>query len=361
MKVFLSYSHSDKKFVTKLAKDLRDRGVVPWFDEWEMSPGDSLSRRIQEGIEESSMFLVILSSTSLSSRWCQKELDAADMIEVKKGRKFVIPVLYEECQLPPFIRAKMYADFSSDYDNGLKKLIKALPITNYRELDVQCPHCGAISRQRIRKATVAEMEHKPDDCKKCGIRYFIHISEGETGYFTTKTDTNDYGIHPTKGLELIDATRWALRKKQAWVPPKQLGGMIELMKETEGCLIRNNEILTPALLLSAMIKSDNIALYCVTRQSVRMFITVLQHARYFIGEKKKRINFKDKYTNPVDRDRVVEGYVRGCLFKLKTSGVISNTEDTIKVTEYLLSGTGDNATEIAVLVSKLMFGTRKIG
>ena len=359
MKLFLSYSHSDKEFVTKLAKDLRDRRVVPWFDEWEMSPGDSLSRRIQEGIEESSLFLVILSSTSLSSKWCQKELDAAEVMEVEKGRKFVIPILYEKCQLPPFMKAKKYADFSSDYDKGLKELIKALPIADHREFDVPCPHCGVISRQRIRRATIADMEHKPDDCKNCGTRYFIHISKGETGFFTTKSDSSDYGIHPTKGLDLIDAAEWTLRKKRAWVPPKQLGGMIELMKETEGCLIKGNVTLTPAQLLSAMIKSDNIVLYGVTRQSVRLFVTVLQHGKYFIGEKRKRVNFKGKYINSFDRGRVVEGYARGCLFKLKTSEVISNMEDTIKITEYLLSGIGDNATKIAVLIDKLLFGTIK--
>jgi ssDNA-binding Zn-finger/Zn-ribbon topoisomerase 1 len=213
MKVFLSYSHHDKEFVTKLAEDLRDRGVVPWLDEWEMSPGDSLSRRIQEGIEESSLFLVILSSTSLSSKWCQKELDAADVLEVEKGRKFVIPILYEKCRLPLFMKAKMYADFSSDYDNGLKKLIKALPITDYREFDVPCPHCGVISKQRIRSATLADMEHKPNDCKNCNTRYFIHVQKGSTGFFTTKTGGNDYGIHPINGLGLIGAAEWILRKK----------------------------------------------------------------------------------------------------------------------------------------------------
>lgn len=43
--VFLCHSHRDHDFVLRLANDLVDNGVEVWLDVWEMTVGDSLSRK----------------------------------------------------------------------------------------------------------------------------------------------------------------------------------------------------------------------------------------------------------------------------------------------------------------------------
>ena len=61
MGVFISYSSKDKSFVEKLSNKLVENRVGVWLDKWEMKPGDSLIDKIQNGIEDSSHLLVVLS------------------------------------------------------------------------------------------------------------------------------------------------------------------------------------------------------------------------------------------------------------------------------------------------------------
>lgn len=49
--LFLSHSSADKTFVEKLAKDLEGVGVNVWFDKWEIKVGDSLTGKIEEGLQ----------------------------------------------------------------------------------------------------------------------------------------------------------------------------------------------------------------------------------------------------------------------------------------------------------------------
>ncbi len=56
----------------------------------------------------------------------QKELNAAYMKEVKLKKIVVLPVLIEECEIPPLISGKQFANFASDYKYGLKRILDVL-------------------------------------------------------------------------------------------------------------------------------------------------------------------------------------------------------------------------------------------
>lgn len=88
--VFLSHSKSDKKFVKKVALDLQTSGILCWYDEWEIGPGDSLRKKIfEEGIDRSELFVVYISEHSIDSRWVQEELNAGFIREVEEGGGFL--------------------------------------------------------------------------------------------------------------------------------------------------------------------------------------------------------------------------------------------------------------------------------
>ncbi|HYD12150.1 MAG TPA: toll/interleukin-1 receptor domain-containing protein [Allosphingosinicella sp.] len=56
--VFISHASEDKKSVARpLASKLRRLGLTVWLDENELKLGDSLSRKIDEGLTKSSMVL----------------------------------------------------------------------------------------------------------------------------------------------------------------------------------------------------------------------------------------------------------------------------------------------------------------
>ncbi len=110
MPVFISYSHKDEKIVNKLAAHLVKHNANVWVDTWELNVGDSIITNVQEAIDGSSALLVMLSKSSVESEWCKKELTAGLMKELEEKRVVVLPVLLEDCQVPIFLRDKMYAD-----------------------------------------------------------------------------------------------------------------------------------------------------------------------------------------------------------------------------------------------------------
>jgi hypothetical protein len=129
--VFISYSHADAVFANKLAAHLVKNNAHVWIDSWELNVGDSILAHVQKAIQESSALLIVLSKASVESAWVKKELNAALMRELDEKRVLVLPVLLEDCDVPMFLREKMYADFRTSFDVGLSKLVDALlRITN---------------------------------------------------------------------------------------------------------------------------------------------------------------------------------------------------------------------------------------
>ena len=126
MAIFISYSHADKAFVYKLAAHLVKQNAHVWIDSWELNVGDSLIQRIQQAIQESSALLIVLSKASVESEWCKKELNAGLMRELDEKRVLVLPVLVEDCEIPLFLREKMYADFRTSFDTGLHAVVAAV-------------------------------------------------------------------------------------------------------------------------------------------------------------------------------------------------------------------------------------------
>jgi len=72
-----------------------------------------------------------MSKLSVQSEWCKKELYAGLMRELEEKAVIVIPVLLEKCEIPMFLKEKKYADFTQDFDFGLKCIVDGIAnITN---------------------------------------------------------------------------------------------------------------------------------------------------------------------------------------------------------------------------------------
>jgi WD40 repeat protein len=122
-KVFISYSRKDKDFAQKLALDLQGLNIGVWLDLWEITVGDSLLERIEQGISDADYVAVILSKHSVESKWVKEELRIALMKTLEGGQKIVLPILVEECEIPVFLTHRVYADFR-DYPTGFEALLR---------------------------------------------------------------------------------------------------------------------------------------------------------------------------------------------------------------------------------------------
>lgn len=126
MTIFISYSHADKERVDLLAAMMVRKNAQVWVDTWELNVGDSLIQRVQDALTESDALLVILSKASVQSEWCKKELSAGLIRELDEKRVVVLPVLLEDCEIPLFLREKMYADLRNDFESGLGSIMDAV-------------------------------------------------------------------------------------------------------------------------------------------------------------------------------------------------------------------------------------------
>ena len=126
LKVFICHAAEDKRFARKLANDLRTLGLDVWFDEWSMLPGDSLYHKIEQGIRSSAWFIIILSPSSVQSKWCKRELREAMEEEFERNKVYVVPVLYRDCRLPAFLRDKIWIDCRA------RKYREAIPVLRRR-------------------------------------------------------------------------------------------------------------------------------------------------------------------------------------------------------------------------------------
>lgn len=126
MPVFISYSHADKQKVDKIAAHLVKNRASVWVDTWELNVGDSILNKVQEAVESSGALLIMLSKASVESEWCKKELTAGLMRELSEKRVVVLPVLIEDCDIPLFLRDKMYADFRTDFNFGLQSVLDGI-------------------------------------------------------------------------------------------------------------------------------------------------------------------------------------------------------------------------------------------
>jgi hypothetical protein len=123
-RVFISHSSKDKAFVDRLVSDLVSHSIPVWFDKLDLPVGASVPGSINEGIAQSRYFLIVLSPAAIESTWVREELNASLMKQVSLGGTFILPVLLQDCAVPPLLAHRRYADFRSDYIEGLQTLLE---------------------------------------------------------------------------------------------------------------------------------------------------------------------------------------------------------------------------------------------
>ena len=93
--VFISHASEDKEAVARPLRDaLSRRGVTVWLDEAQMKMGDSLRRKIDDGIRSSRFGVVILSEAFFRKGWTNHELDGLVTRNVA-GEQSLLPIWHD--------------------------------------------------------------------------------------------------------------------------------------------------------------------------------------------------------------------------------------------------------------------------
>lgn len=91
--VFVSYASEDKADVARpIAEGLETAGWSVWLDQYELTVGDSLFQRINDGLTRSRCGVAVLSESFFAKHWPKQELDALAAKETASGAKVILPV-----------------------------------------------------------------------------------------------------------------------------------------------------------------------------------------------------------------------------------------------------------------------------
>lgn len=129
-RVFLSYARADSAMAEKIYADLEREGINVWMDTKDLLPGQKWKTVISRAIKESSYFLALFSSHSVSKKgFFQSELKRAVKVleELPEYDIYFIPARLDDCEPEDETLAEFHwADLFPDYRAGLDLILKVL-------------------------------------------------------------------------------------------------------------------------------------------------------------------------------------------------------------------------------------------
>lgn len=204
--VFISHASEDKNVIAMpLAEELKKNGYRVWFDEFEISVGDSLRRSIEMGMGNSKYGIVIFSKSFFYKGWTNYELDGLVEMNIESPGT-LLPIWYN-------VSKKEVAEYSRPLSN-----ISAIKASN---LSIQ---------QIVQKllAKLGEYHYSVDNDEniiRSITKVNIPLSDRESGYQVIKsinTDelinkttcicTNDAIIYPYENISEYKFNYWQARK-----------------------------------------------------------------------------------------------------------------------------------------------------
>jgi len=133
-KVFLSYTQetdTTKKWIDKFALDLNSQGVFVYYDKWDVAPGDSLTKFMDTGIDQSKFGIFICTPESSARANQEHKWTGYEAMQFKVGltkqNKTIIPILLAgtEENIPRYLQSLRYVDMRRlrDYKSGLSEIV----------------------------------------------------------------------------------------------------------------------------------------------------------------------------------------------------------------------------------------------
>ncbi len=133
--VFISYASEDwDDLVGPLVEALEARGLSVWFDKAQLTLGDSLRGRIDDGLKASRYGVVVISPTSLAKFWTQLEWDGLVAQEDASGRKRILPVTHEMdptsvAAVSPTLAGRLSGSSANGIDALAELIVEAVDLT----------------------------------------------------------------------------------------------------------------------------------------------------------------------------------------------------------------------------------------
>jgi len=126
MQVFLSHSTKDKDFVQRLADALTGADFTPWLCEVDIEKNENFVAKIEDGLVQADVALVVWSPDAAKSTWTKEEWTSLLARQVAEQKIRLGIVLLRDHPLPQLLRTKNYIDARSDPAAALRETVQWL-------------------------------------------------------------------------------------------------------------------------------------------------------------------------------------------------------------------------------------------
>jgi TIR domain len=123
--VFLCYNSRDKGQVMAIAERLKERGILPWLDIWEIRPGTRWQRELQKHLKSIKAAAVFIGPAG-PGPWQQLEVESM-LLQLAKRGCLIIPVILKGRQgrprLPAFLALWHVVDMRERKPDPFEQLV----------------------------------------------------------------------------------------------------------------------------------------------------------------------------------------------------------------------------------------------
>jgi TIR domain len=124
--VFVSHRSANAAEALRLAEDLRRAGHSVWLDEWAINIGDSIVKRMEEGLHGSAYLVLCYSDAGVMSPWMSREWMSALARQLEGQEVRLLPAMLTGSEAPAILADIYAADLRTDWDKGLALLLRSI-------------------------------------------------------------------------------------------------------------------------------------------------------------------------------------------------------------------------------------------
>jgi tetratricopeptide (TPR) repeat protein len=252
-KVFISHSSQDDDFVRMLRERLNELGQDGWIDSRELRGGNPLWSEIQQAIEATSAYAVVVSPEALQSKWVGKELTHALKLRNERGKeKFpVIPISLNGTKLGVleefFGEEPIYIPVSSDA-GGIAAAMNAILVALGKRLPADAPTTPQPKAEPLEELVLELTDLKfleQDGVKRASARARLVYEPATPGQSDVHSERAWRFVAPIGPIEGADLA-WYLEKYAVW--PACVPVIQERARKVEANLVMWGQLLHNAAL-----------------------------------------------------------------------------------------------------------------
>ena len=109
-----------------MAVEIQQAGHRVWLDDWEISAGDSIVGKMDEGLRGMEYLILCLSTSGVYAPWIGREWKASLAAQLNGEPVKIIPARLTGGSPPAILADIKYADLVADWKRGMADLLRAI-------------------------------------------------------------------------------------------------------------------------------------------------------------------------------------------------------------------------------------------